>query len=71
MRLKKLVTDKNKNAPCHFIVDKFYDIDVVDIKKNYQIIKKLKIFKLNFFLPTNELLLSIIYDSFNFFLCNF
>jgi biotin carboxylase len=35
------VTDKNKNAPCRFIADKFYDVDVVDIKKNYQIIKKL------------------------------
>jgi hypothetical protein len=46
---KLLVTDKNKNAPCRHIADKFYDVDVVDIKKNYQIIKKLKIFKLKFF----------------------
>lgn len=38
---KLLVTDKNKNAPCRHIADKFYDVDIVDIKKNYQIIKKL------------------------------
>jgi hypothetical protein len=28
-----LITDKNKNALRRFIVDKFYDIDAVDIKK--------------------------------------
>ena len=38
---KLLVTDKNKKAPCRHIADKFYDVDIVDIKKNYQIIKKL------------------------------
>lgn len=36
-----LVTDKNKNAPCRFIADKFYDADIVNIKKNYQVLKKL------------------------------
>jgi len=40
---KLLVTDKNKNAPCRFIADKFYNVDIVDIKKNYQIIKKLNL----------------------------
>lgn len=37
-----LITDKNKNASCRSIADKFFDVDIVDINKNYQILKKIK-----------------------------
>jgi biotin carboxylase len=35
-----IVTDRNKKAACAKIADKFFDIDIIDYKKNYEIAKK-------------------------------
>ena len=37
-----IVTDKNKKAACNKFADKFFDIDIIDFKKNYEIAKKFK-----------------------------
>jgi hypothetical protein len=36
-----IVTDKNKKAPCKKIADKFFNIDIINYKKNYKLAKKL------------------------------
>jgi phosphoribosylaminoimidazole carboxylase (NCAIR synthetase) len=35
-----IVTDRDKKAPCKKISDKFFDIDIINYKKNYDIAKK-------------------------------
>ena len=35
-----IVTDRNKRATCAKIADKFFDIDIIDFKKNYERAKK-------------------------------
>ena len=31
-----IVTDRDKKAPCKKIADKFFDVDIVNFKKNYR-----------------------------------
>jgi biotin carboxylase len=35
-----IVTDRDKKAPCKKIADKFFDVDIINFKKNYEIAKK-------------------------------
>jgi len=40
--LTTIVTDGNKNAPCSNLADKFFNIDIYDVQKHLELIKKLR-----------------------------
>ena len=42
LKLKTIVTDGNKNAICSNLADKFYNIDIYDVPKHLELIKKIK-----------------------------
>ncbi len=41
LKLKTIVTDGNKNAICSNLADQFYNIDIFNIPKHHELIKKI------------------------------